>query len=169
MVVTGDDRIRRNKAARAAYRSAELSGFVLARAYQKTPMHKLVSFPLWRWPEMEQLFRLVGGAALYDLPVNRSSKITRLRFDMSSPTLILHRANVFRKRGHWQHEDYVVCDGERDVGRIFLDANGTWFWGVDFFLTYRSRYGHAPTLEEAKAALRAEYEKWKGTNDVDAG
>jgi PIN domain-containing protein len=41
MVVTGDDSIRKNKATRAAYRAADLSGFVLARAYQKTPMHRL--------------------------------------------------------------------------------------------------------------------------------
>jgi hypothetical protein len=78
MVATGDDRIRKNKATRAAYRSAELSGFVLAPAYQKTPMHQVASFMLWRWPEMEQLFRLVGGAALYELPMNRSSKIKPL-------------------------------------------------------------------------------------------
>ena len=78
MVVTGDDRIRKNKAARSAYRTAGLSGFVLARAYQKTPIHKVASFILWRWPEMEQLFGLVGGAALYELPMNRSRKIKPL-------------------------------------------------------------------------------------------
>ena len=78
MVVTGDDRIRKNKATRAAYRDAELSGFVLARAYQKTPMHKVASFILWRWPEMNQLFGLVGGGALYELPMNRSRKIKPL-------------------------------------------------------------------------------------------
>jgi hypothetical protein len=78
MVATGDDRIRKSKATRAAYRSSELSGFVLAPAYQKTPMHQVASFLLWRWPEMEQLFKLVGGAALYELPMNRSSKIKPL-------------------------------------------------------------------------------------------
>jgi hypothetical protein len=31
--------------------------------------------------------------------------------------LILRRANVSRKGGAWQHEDYDVFDGERDVGR----------------------------------------------------
>lgn len=78
MVITGDDRIRKNSATRAAYRAAELNGFVLARAYQKMPMHKVASIILWRWPEMEQLFRLVGGAALYELPINRSAKIKPL-------------------------------------------------------------------------------------------
>jgi hypothetical protein len=70
--------IRKNKAERAAFRSAELSGFVLTPAYQKTPMHQVASFLLWRWPEMEQLFGLVGGAAVYELPLSRTSKIRQL-------------------------------------------------------------------------------------------
>ena len=78
MVVTGDDRFRKNKAARAAFRSAELSGFVLTPAYQKTPMHQIASFLWWRWPEMRQLFGLVGGAAIYELPMSRTSKIRQL-------------------------------------------------------------------------------------------
>jgi hypothetical protein len=51
---------------------------------------------------------------------------------MSDPALILRRANVSRKGGNWQHEDYDVFDGDREVGRIFLDANSAWFWGVNF-------------------------------------
>jgi hypothetical protein len=34
--------------------------------------------------------------------------------------LILRRADVSRKSGTWQHEDYDVFDGDRDVGRIYL-------------------------------------------------
>jgi hypothetical protein len=49
-------------------------------------------------------------------------------------------------------------DGDRCVGRIFLQASGAWFWGVDFQITGRSSYGHVSTLDEAKAAFRAEYE-----------
>lgn len=78
MVLTGDDRIRKNKAERAAYRQAKLFGFVLAPAYQKTPAHQTASFMLWRWPEMEKLFELVGGAVLYELPMARSTKIKPL-------------------------------------------------------------------------------------------
>jgi hypothetical protein len=33
--------------------------------------------------------------------------------------LILRRANVSRKGGHWKSEDYDVFDDERDVGRIY--------------------------------------------------
>jgi hypothetical protein len=86
-----------------------------------------------------------------------------------TPTLILRRANVSRISGEWQHEDYDVFDGERCVGRIFLQASGSWFWGVDFQLTHHISYGYARTLEDAQAAFRAEYEAWKGTRDRPAG
>jgi hypothetical protein len=79
--------------------------------------------------------------------------------------LILRRANVSRKGGHWQHEDFDVFDGEREIGRVYLvDGYGgkeTWFWGVSFQLTNRKSYSHAPTLDDAKAAFRAEYERWR--------
>jgi hypothetical protein len=78
IVVTGDARINKNRAERAAFRAAGLFGFVLAPAYQKTPMHQVASLLLWRWPEMEKLVELVGGAALYELPIHRSAKIRQL-------------------------------------------------------------------------------------------
>ena len=78
IVVTGDGRLSRNKPERIAFRSAGLFGFVLAPAYQKTPLHQVASFLLWRWPEMEQLVGLVGGAALYELPMNRTGKLKQI-------------------------------------------------------------------------------------------
>jgi hypothetical protein len=61
----------------------------------------------------------------------------------------------------------------RDVGRIYLvDSNEgaeIWFWGVSFQLTGRKRYGRAESLDEAKAAFRAEYLAWKGTDKGSAG
>jgi hypothetical protein len=46
-----------------------------------------------------------------------------------------------------------------------MDANAgqETFWGVSFQLTGRKSYGRAESLEEAKAAFRAEHEAWKGT------
>jgi hypothetical protein len=93
------------------------------------------------------------------------------------PALILRRANVSRKGGSgntktgntktWQHEDYDVFDGEREVGRVYLvDGRGgreSWFWGVSFQVTKRKTYGYAISLEEAKAAFRVEYAARKGT------
>jgi len=39
--------------------------------------------------------------------------------------------------------------------------NEIWFWGLSFQLTNRKNYGHAATLDDAKAAFRAEYEAWQ--------
>jgi hypothetical protein len=78
--------------------------------------------------------------------------------------LVLRRANVSRKGGPWQHDDFDVFDAERQIGRVYLvDGYGgkeTWFWGVSFQLTGRKSYGHAASLNAAKAAFRAEYERW---------
>jgi hypothetical protein len=75
--------------------------------------------------------------------------------------LVLRGASGSRKDGSWQHEDYDVFDGERELGRIYLvdgdGGNDTWFWGVSFQITKRKSYGYATSLEEAKAAFRAEY------------
>jgi hypothetical protein len=79
--------------------------------------------------------------------------------------LILRRANVSRPGGSWSEHDFDLFEGDRDVGRVYLvDGFGgteTWFWGVSFQLTGRKSYGHAPTLDDAKAAFRAEYLAWK--------
>lgn len=48
VVVTADSRIQKNRAERVAYRQANLRGFVLAPAYQKTPLNQTASFLLWR-------------------------------------------------------------------------------------------------------------------------
>jgi hypothetical protein len=43
--------------------------------------------------------------------------------------LVLRRANVSRPSGSWSETDFDVFDGDRDVGRIFRQADGAWFWG----------------------------------------
>jgi hypothetical protein len=84
-----------------------------------------------------------------------------------APALILRRANIFRKGGPWQQEDYDVFDGDQNVGRIFCvnayAGRESWFWGLSFGfqLTSRKSYGDAPTLDAAKAAFKAEYERWQ--------
>jgi hypothetical protein len=83
------------------------------------------------------------------------------------PALILRRANVSRKGGSWQDEDYDVFDGEREVGRVYLvdgcGGNDAWFCGVSFQVTKCKSYGYATSLADAKAAFRAEYEARMGT------
>jgi hypothetical protein len=59
---------------------------------------------------------------------------------------------------------FDVFDGDREVGRVCRVVDrpvSEWFWGVSFQLTDRKSYGHAPTLDAAKAAFKAEYEAWK--------
>ena len=74
IIITGDGRILKNKPERTALRQSNLSGFVLAPAYQKMPINQVASILIWRWPEMEHLLGLVAGPALYELPINRTSK-----------------------------------------------------------------------------------------------
>jgi hypothetical protein len=101
---------------------------------------------------------------------NGLSEVTGRINRMPGPTLLLRRASVSRQSGQWQHEDFDVFDGTGDVGRIYLvDSNAgteTWFWGVDFALTNRKSYGHAASLDEAKAAFKAEYEAWRGRAEL---
>jgi hypothetical protein len=74
------------------------------------------------------------------------------------PPLTLRRANVSRKSGDWNDDDFDVFDGDRDVGRIYRinAATEIWFWGVSFQLTGRKSYGRVDSLDAAKAAFRAE-------------
>ncbi|MEE7458061.1 hypothetical protein MPAR168_20205 [Methylorubrum populi] len=78
LVVTGDGRIRKNAAERAAYRQARLKGIVLAPAYQKTSINQQASFLIWRWPDIDALLRLTEPPYLFELPMTRDSKIRSL-------------------------------------------------------------------------------------------
>ena len=82
---------------------------------------------------------------------------------MPDPSIVLRRANVSRPSGAWKEEDFDVFDGERDVGRIFRinAATEIWWWGVGFQVIGRKSYGTAATLDEAKAAFKAKYERWQ--------
>jgi hypothetical protein len=74
--------------------------------------------------------------------------------------LVLRRASITRPSGSWSESDFDVIDGERDVGRIFQQADGSCFCCVSFQFTDRKNYGHAPTLEDGKAAFLAD-EAWR--------
>lgn len=73
IIVTGDQRIKRNKAERAAWKLTGLKGFVLAPAYQKTPIHQCASILIWRWPEMEQFISSAAPGSMFELPIRRKS------------------------------------------------------------------------------------------------
>jgi hypothetical protein len=46
--VSGDGRVIKNKAERAAFREAGLFGFILAPAFQKTPVNQQAAILPWR-------------------------------------------------------------------------------------------------------------------------
>jgi hypothetical protein len=78
IVVTGDKRITRNKAERAAWVRARLRGFVLAPAVQKMPVHRQASLLLWRWPDMETFITAAAAGSMFELPIGRSGKFRPL-------------------------------------------------------------------------------------------
>ncbi|MGO9007013.1 MAG: hypothetical protein ACLQIQ_20640 [Beijerinckiaceae bacterium] len=51
--IAADGRVLKNSAERAASRSADLHGFVLAPAHQKTPFHQVAATLVWKWPEID--------------------------------------------------------------------------------------------------------------------
>lgn len=75
MFITADQRVLKNAAERAALRSAKLHGFVLAPAYQKTPLHQQAALIVWRWPEIESVTKLVAAPSMHEIPVNKGSKL----------------------------------------------------------------------------------------------
>jgi hypothetical protein len=110
---------------------------------------------------------IIGWFALMLIRHQRSSHPRRQESPkgivMPDPSLVLRRANVSRPSGAWKEEDFDVFDGERDVGRIFRinAATEIWWWGVGFQVIGRKSYGTAATLDEAKAAFKAKYERWQ--------
>lgn len=78
IVVTGDQRIRKNIAERTAWIKAGLKAFVLAPAYQKTPINQCAAVLLWRWPEMEKFISLAAPGSMFEMSINRKTGFTPL-------------------------------------------------------------------------------------------
>jgi hypothetical protein len=75
VVITGDDRIRKNRAERAAYREAQIRGFVLAPAYHTTKHNVTASVLVRRWPDIEDMVGRFAPPFLVEMPINYSSKL----------------------------------------------------------------------------------------------
>jgi hypothetical protein len=80
-------------------------------------------------------------------------------------SLVLKRASASRPSGAWDDDDYDVLADGRVVGRIYEQGGvGTppdmrWFWSVMIVPAVPNvTYGHAATLDEAKAKFRAAWE-----------
>ena len=80
----------------------------------------------------------------------------------------LKRAKFSRPSGQWSDDDYEALAEGKVVGRIYEPAGSRfdppelrWFWSIIAIVSARDgvTYGHAATLEEAKAKFRR---GWKG-------
>ena len=76
---------------------------------------------------------------------------------------LLLRSARHREGGPWSPEDWdVISEDGAAIGRVYCAHHGTsdrWIWSI---------YGHgpaqlAPSLEEAKTALKAKWEKLSGS------
>ena len=76
--ISGDGRILRNRAELAALRSAGLHGFVLAPAYQKTPLNQVASLLVWRWPEIVQITKLIQPPSVHEIPIKKTTRMRAL-------------------------------------------------------------------------------------------
>jgi hypothetical protein len=76
--ITGDGRVLKNAAERAALRSAGLHGFVLAPAYNKTPLHQVAGTLIWKWPEIEGVTKLLAAPTMHQIPIGKGSKLRAL-------------------------------------------------------------------------------------------
>lgn len=73
--ITGDGRVMKNPAERAALRAAGLHGFILTPAYQKTPFNQAAALLIWRWPELVKITDLLSAPTMHEVPVKMGSKL----------------------------------------------------------------------------------------------
>lgn len=73
--ISGDGRVLKNPAERAALRSAGLHGFILAPAYQRTPLNQVAATLVWKWPELEQVTELLSAPSIHEIPIGRNTKL----------------------------------------------------------------------------------------------
>ena len=78
--ISGDGRILKNSAEKAALRSAGLHGFILSPAYQKTPLNQVAATIVWKCPEIESVARLLAPPSMHEIPIGRIQKIKQLSF-----------------------------------------------------------------------------------------
>jgi hypothetical protein len=104
------------------------------------------------WPGDRKRYRL-------SLPRRAAQRLCagmNKQLNAERPTLEFRAATGRRKL-----DDYDIFDGHRDVGRIYFietyQGRGNWFWGLSFQATGRKSFGHAASLNEAKAAFAVEY------------
>lgn len=77
IIISGDRRIAKNKAEQQVFRSSKLIGFFLAPGLQKAKLTKQMERLMALWETIEKQAELVGGGAMFELPV-KSSKLKQI-------------------------------------------------------------------------------------------
>jgi hypothetical protein len=78
LVVTGDQRIRKNKAEAQAFRRAHLRGIILASAYQRTPMHRCCAVIVYQCPTLFETIRKFDPPFMLEMSINFSGRFKQL-------------------------------------------------------------------------------------------
>ncbi|KQT86059.1 hypothetical protein [Aurantimonas sp. Leaf443] len=78
LVITGDQRIRRNKAEARAFRLAKLRGVVLDAAYQKTPMNRCCAVLVHQWPNLHETMLRFDPPIMLEMGINFKGRFRQL-------------------------------------------------------------------------------------------
>ncbi|MBL8580622.1 MAG: hypothetical protein JNL61_00155 [Rhizobiaceae bacterium] len=70
LVITGDQRIRKNKAEAQAFRKARLRGIVLAAGYQKTAINRCCAVLIDQWPRLYDTISRFDPPFMLELSIN---------------------------------------------------------------------------------------------------
>jgi hypothetical protein len=79
IVISGDRRITRVRSEYQAFRNSRLVGFFLSKGLYKSKVTKQMERILALWETIERQADIVGGGAMFQLPV-RSNRLEQLRF-----------------------------------------------------------------------------------------
>lgn len=77
VIISADRRIARNRAEQQAFKSSKLVGFFLAPSLQKAKLTKQMERLMALWETIETQANLVGGGAMFEIPV-KSSKLNQI-------------------------------------------------------------------------------------------
>ena len=78
-VLPGDVRITRRPAEKLAWHRSRLKGFFLAPAWSKlSNLEKTARLLLW-WPKLREQERLVSPGAIFQVPINAGSRLSRIQ------------------------------------------------------------------------------------------
>lgn len=78
LVITGDQRIRKNRAEAQAFRNASLRGVILASSYQRTPMHRCCSVIVYQWPNLFDTVKKFEPPFMIEMSINYNGRFKQL-------------------------------------------------------------------------------------------